>query len=54
MKKTFQLYEDIIMSDFKKEILIGTVRTTVAKETLFPLKIIEPMFTVLGNELEIL
>jgi len=42
------------MSDFKKEILIGTVSATVVKETLFPLKVIEPMFTVLGNELEIL
>jgi hypothetical protein len=25
MKKTFQLYENLIMSDFKKDILIGTV-----------------------------
>ena len=25
MKKTFQLYENLIMNDFKKDILIGTV-----------------------------
>ena len=42
------------MNDFKKEILIGTVSATVVKETLFPLKVIEPLFTVLGNELDVL